>query len=308
MTVIRHAIDLCSSTIVVVVLAFGTGTATSIQAAEPIALVPTGKLEHESICEASGLAASRTHPGLFWTLNDSGNLARIYAVDRTGKLLAEYALREALNIDWESLALADGKLYVGDVGNNFGAHGLAYRWIYECDEPDPWAANPKTEDPQAEESHPLRALDIKRTLIYSFPDRAFDVEAMFCHRQALYLVSKVTGNATAGLYRLPLPTADQPKIADKPVKLVEVCRLSRLPQVTGADISADGTRLALCSYAYAVEFQLKPDVDWSTLDQQPRKVMTFRRTGIEACAYDGEHLLMFSEDRRVYRMKLGAKE
>ena len=270
--------------------------ARTAEAAEPAPLVPIGRLQHDSICEASGLAASRAHPGVFWTLNDSGNLPRIYAVDRGGKLLAEYALRESLNIDWEALALADGKLYIGDVGNNFGVHGLKYRWVFECDEPDPTAAAGNSDDEPA-----VRPLDIKRTLIYSYPDRPFDVEAMFVQGQSLYLISKVTGDTPAGLYQLRLD------VAEKPIPLVEVCQLNGLPQVTGADLSQDGRRLAVCSYGYAVQFRLKPDAKWGELDQQPREVLTFRRTGIEACAYDGDQLLMFSEGRQIYRVKFAGQ-
>ena len=182
------------------------------------------------------------------------------------------------------------------MGNNFGVHGLKYRWIFVCDEPDPAAAG-KSDDETA-----VRPLDIKRTLIYSYPDRPFDVEAMFVHEQSLYLISKVTGDTPAGLYRLRLD------VAEKPIPLVEVCQLSGLPQATGADLSQDGRRLAVCSYRYAVQFRLGPDAKWSELDQQPRDVLTFRRTGIEACAYDGDRLLMFSEGRQIYRVKFAEQE
>ena len=39
-----------------------------------------GTLEHPEIREASGIAASRRHPGIFWVHNDSGNPPSLFAV------------------------------------------------------------------------------------------------------------------------------------------------------------------------------------------------------------------------------------
>ena len=58
-----------------------------------------GRIEHEPVRESSGIAASRRHPGVFWTHNDKGDAARLYAIDGTGKLLAEFAV-DARNDDW----------------------------------------------------------------------------------------------------------------------------------------------------------------------------------------------------------------
>ena len=59
------------------------------------------------INEASGLAASRLHPGVLYTHNDSGDRARIFAVDsESGETLAEYDVaRPGANHDWEDMAV-----------------------------------------------------------------------------------------------------------------------------------------------------------------------------------------------------------
>ncbi|MSQ03171.1 MAG: hypothetical protein EXR71_14990 [Myxococcales bacterium] len=71
--------------------------------------------------EVSGLVASRTHPGVLWALEDSGNAAEIYALDIDGTLLATISL-PVPNIDWEELAIAPcGEvdcLTIADVGDN----------------------------------------------------------------------------------------------------------------------------------------------------------------------------------------------
>lgn len=46
------------------------------------------------IKESSGLAASRKHPGVYWTHNDSDDGPYVYAVDsRTGRTVATVTLR-----------------------------------------------------------------------------------------------------------------------------------------------------------------------------------------------------------------------
>lgn len=51
-------------------------------------------IEDPRITESSGLAASRAHPGVYWTHNDSDDGPYVFAVDsRTGKTLATITMR-----------------------------------------------------------------------------------------------------------------------------------------------------------------------------------------------------------------------
>ena len=82
--------------------------------------------------EASGLAVSRTQPGVVWSHNDSGDAPALYAIDLKGRLLAKAVVANTVAIDWEDIALGpcpedararDGAsaqpcLYVADTGNN----------------------------------------------------------------------------------------------------------------------------------------------------------------------------------------------
>ncbi len=83
-----------------------------------------GEVSASAINEASGLAASRQEE-LLWVHNDSGDKARIYAVDRkTAELLATYRLEGVSARDFEDIALGPGPtpgqdyLYIGDIGDN----------------------------------------------------------------------------------------------------------------------------------------------------------------------------------------------
>jgi len=65
----------------------------------PAGRVPYGRgrelcrLQSRGINESSGLACSRTTPGLFWTHNDSGDDARVFLFDRQGRDLGSGVTR-----------------------------------------------------------------------------------------------------------------------------------------------------------------------------------------------------------------------
>ncbi|MBW8702655.1 hypothetical protein MBT84_23955 [Streptomyces sp. MBT84] len=89
------------------------------------------------ITESSGLAASRLHPGIYWTHNDSDDGPYLYAVDgRTGKTVATITLRGVgTPRDVEAVSIGPGnQIYVGDIGDNLGG-SWPYVWIYKLPEP-----------------------------------------------------------------------------------------------------------------------------------------------------------------------------
>ncbi|MET7939217.1 WD40 repeat domain-containing protein [Streptomyces sp. NPDC005302] len=89
------------------------------------------------ITESSGLAASRIHPGVYWTHNDSDDGAYLYAVDsRTGRTVATVTMSGVgAPRDVEAISLGpDGDLYVGDIGDNLGGK-WDHVWIYKLPEP-----------------------------------------------------------------------------------------------------------------------------------------------------------------------------
>jgi hypothetical protein len=89
------------------------------------------------ITESSGLAASRLHPGVYWTHNDSGDGPYVYAVDSaTGKTVARLTLRGiGAPRDVEAISIGpDDQIYLGDIGDNLGGK-WPYVWIYRLPEP-----------------------------------------------------------------------------------------------------------------------------------------------------------------------------
>lgn len=88
----------------------------------PIDTTSAGRLDRTEVTEASGLAASGRHRGVLWTHNDSGGAAGVYAFDLDGRDLGFFALLQGGEpvtlVDAEDLAIVDGTLYLGDIGDN----------------------------------------------------------------------------------------------------------------------------------------------------------------------------------------------
>ena len=79
-------------------------------------------LANRKINESSGLAPSRRERGIFWTHNDSGDGANLYAFDLEGRDRGTFRVPGLRARDWEDIAsfVLDRKSYllVADVGDN----------------------------------------------------------------------------------------------------------------------------------------------------------------------------------------------
>ena len=76
-----------------------------------------GRVRDASLNEISGIVASPTND-VFWVQEDSGNPPVVVAIDDAGRVMARVAVQGAVNDDWEDIALADGTLWIGDIGDN----------------------------------------------------------------------------------------------------------------------------------------------------------------------------------------------
>ncbi|GGN59668.1 hypothetical protein GCM10012285_57020 [Streptomyces kronopolitis] len=180
------------------------------------------------ITESSGLAASRAHPGIYWTHNDSDDGPYVYAVDsRSGRTVARITLRGiGAPRDVEAISLGpDGNIYLGDIGDNLGGK-WDHVWIYRFPEP-------KT----------LRDATVTATqFTVKYADGPRDAEALMVHPKTgrVYIASKKQdggGALYAGPERLTAGATNTfRKVA--PVDL----------WVTDGAFSPDGTRLVLRSY------------------------------------------------------------
>jgi hypothetical protein len=196
--------------------------------AEPEVLLRIGD---PRVVESSGLAASRRHAGVLWTHNDSGDVARLFAIGRDGRVLATLRLAGVEARDWEALAVGRDDfgrlaLFVGDVGDNLGVWPSVT--VYRVAEP----ARLRDATVRAER-YRLR-----------YPDGPRDAEALLVDPRSnrLYLASK--DEAGGGLYQAPAALR-----ADRVNLLRRVRRVPAL--VTDGAYSPDGRLLVLRDYGAA---------------------------------------------------------
>jgi len=117
--------------------------------------VAKGKVPSAVINEASGLVASRAHPGWFWTHNDSGDSARIFLIDYSATLRSSYYLEGITAYDWEDISLMTRGdkpyLLVADIGDNGG--GGAVFFLHGGEKP-PKEGKPPAVDNISRAPHP----------------------------------------------------------------------------------------------------------------------------------------------------------
>jgi hypothetical protein len=254
-----------------------------MQAAAAVPLQSVGRLDEKRIPEASGIVKSRRHSGIFWVHNDSGNPALLFAIRSDGRIVREFRLAVP-NIDWEDIAIDDqGHLYLGDIGNN--THRLSLRVIYRIDEPDPSAPSEK---PILSSSFTFYSLP---------PENRFDAESLFCEGGAAYLLAKYLDGREAELFTLPL---EHPSPLGRPAKPQLVGRLRGFTEpATGADLSADRMRLAVCSTAVTRVYLRSPEETppWRLVAE-----VRYRPMPIEGVAWDADALILVAEGGGIYRL------
>ncbi len=253
-------------------------------AAQAPTLEPLGRFDLKAIPESSGIVKSRSRPDVFWVHNDSGNPATLFAVDLRGRILNRFAIAVP-NIDWEDLAIDDqGRLYIGDVGNNGGL--LAIRMIHQIAEPDPGK-------PSAVPIKPLSSS------FYAMPrDARFDAEALVVDDGRAILVAKRFDGRQAELFEVPL-TPPAPLL--RPAKPRRIGVLPGFVEpATGADLSADGRLLAVCGNRVTRVYERGDDRAWDSLRLLAE--VFHEPLGTEGVAWDEMDLIHVSEGRGLDRI------
>ncbi len=269
-------------------------------------------IDHEPIAELSGIVKSKRYADVYWAHNDSGDSARLFALNRKGRILfpaylASYyygekpqsgkqlwpgiQVHQASNIDWEDIAVDENFIYISDMGNNGNAR--RDQGIYVLFEPNP-LATPQTRI--------LKFLPVRFPDQTEYPAKAwhYDSEGLFVFQGKLYILSKhrKTGKISdfipgVDLYRLDTDFIDQPN------DLVKVDSNPTMLAATGADLSPDGKKLAVLSYSALWVFE-KPATGDQWLSQPAHKLKLNRAvTGqAEAVCWDGDNTLLIGNEQR----------
>jgi hypothetical protein len=233
---------------------------------------PAVTIQSPEIIEASGIAASRLDNGVLWVHNDSGDSARFFAVDGSGKLLATFSLQGATATDWEDAAIAippkpvpgvpvsPGSrlqdipyLYLADIGDNNAQRATIT--VYRVPEPSVGASN----------THDNIALSQFDKLTLRYPDRAHDAETFMVDPVTgdFFIVTKELGTGVSLVFRAP---ASATSSAATTLEQVGQIDFKSLPMAatpgpdaptlvravpflpTGGDISPDGSLIAIRTY------------------------------------------------------------
>ena len=274
-------------------------------------------IKFSALNELSGLVKSRRFDDVYWAHNDSGDQARLFAIDHLGKIIfpgflagqfhGEVSARGktpwpglpvlvAANVDWEDIAIDDEVIYIADMGNN----GNARRdlGVYVIPEPNPRAV---------ELTRPVSFLPIRYPEQQQYPAKLwhYDSEALFVFQDKLYFITKhrepgkidkfETG---AVLYRLDTRYTDRFNL------LTRVDDNAALAVATGADLSPDGRFLAVNGYTDLWLFE-KPVNSDQWLSGTAYRLPLPRRESkqVEAVTWDNnEQLVIGNEEGELYRV------
>lgn len=185
---------------------------------------------------------------MFWTHNDSGDSARIFAINSKGENLATFDVSGAEAADWEDMAsvVVDGKsfLVIGDVGYN----GLPTYNIYIVPEP---SVNPAMRAA-------VGTVSVARRLKFKYEDEPQNCEAVAVDPTdgTIYLVNKVTGMSSK-VYSL----REEEKNGKGLLTAKVVAEILIWP-VVAMDISADGLRAVVLTYGTAYEYVRSHEETW----------------------------------------------
>lgn len=274
-----------------------------------------GEVATSDLTEASGLAASRDHPGVLWSHNDGGARPGVFAIGPDGSDLGFHELPVDA-VDVEDMAIAGSNagdmLYLADIGDN--AEQRASVSIFRFAEPDPAVPGP---------------IESVERFDFTYPDRPHNAETLLVDERTGRIVV-VTKEQAPGADGRPDPLGAtevslvfegilDPASADAPTTLVEVgavdtLRLEELADnstlhpstifgfggaITGGDVSADGSFVALRTYEAVWVWPRGDDRSVaqavSDASADPCQVVSISELQGEAIAFDGDGLVTLGE-------------
>ena len=231
-------------------------SATDSMGATPVNLTIVRRTAPTDLVENSAAAMSMTQPGVFFTINDSGNDPLLFALDTANKDRGVWRVTNANNTDWEAASVGpcsagspEWCVYIGDVGDNEATHRS--RKIY------------RVAEPRATSSVGLDSLKAEK-LTYEYPNGPQDVEAMYVARNAdVFLIAKrlrldPTGRRPlpALVYRLPASAwIEKGRVVAELTDSLPIAPGSApFRLITDASLSPDAKHLAVRTYMQLYAF------------------------------------------------------
>lgn len=190
-----------------------------------------GEVSDTALIEVSGIAASRTHEGVVWAVNDSGDGPVVYAID-DGDTITTLTLDGVFPIDWEDLSIGPGPdgsdhLFVADIGDNLGFR--------------PWISIFRVAEPNPGSGSDLSATPDEIELIYPDLD-SVDAEAIAVDPVTGAVIVIPKSRDAVGVYRAARDTLDGRSTMER------IATLDLGAEITAAAFSPSGDRLVLRGY------------------------------------------------------------
>lgn len=235
-----------------------------------------GIVETDLIREASGIVASRQNDGVLWVHNDSGDGARLYALDAKGKLLGICTVTGARARDWEDIAIGPGPeakqhyLYIGDIGDNAGERASIR--VY------------RVREPKVGDSGAFGRMKIgpAETIELTYPDKARDAETLLVDPLSgdMYVITK--RELFSKVYWVPYPQS-----TTSPTMMKRVALLPWGFAVAG-DVSPDGVRVIVRS-PYNASLWVRPEGQplWRAFGGTPVGIPLMSEPQGEGISFDG---------------------
>lgn len=197
--------------------------------------------------ETSGIAASRAHRGVFWSHNDSGGDAAVFAIDSTGTVRARVRVEAASNRDWEDIAIGPCEpgadrhcLFIAETGDNDERHRNVA--VYQIPEPD------LTDTVSAPAS----------IFRFTYPDGPRDAESLFVTDAGIHIITKGRSQAIE-LFRLTPPYRATETVTAERVQQIAPPPTSHSAQVTAAAADPSGSHVVVRSYSGLRFFEIDAD-------------------------------------------------
>lgn len=238
------------------------------------------RIKDVAINEISGVASSYNNPETFWIHNDSGDIPRIFLVDKAGNTLTQGTIETASANDWEDIASFElngiSYLIIADIGDNASSRSQYNLYIIEEPNYNSSGANPSS-------------YAIKRRINFTYDTGSQNCESLAVDVESgkIILVSKTSYGGSQKIryvHELPLSVSSGTVtlVAQKTQEFGTIAEAT-----TGMDISNNGKYAIIHTVLDGnFEFTRNQNETWAdAFAKEPRRIGIPEDRGFEAICY-----------------------